>query len=295
VQSAIATNRQLLAWQGWQLELPHRWNPAKIEGDYESGSVMIADLHRPRLGLRWKRAAKKLDKTKWARAAMRAEVGQLAADEAHPIELPGSWEASTLYTEPEPPGRDVWVAFSATSGRCIEVVHHAHRRETILAQTILPSLSDLSSAQPMPWSIFDLRCVAPNGMKLTTYRLNAGDLGLTFEDKRRFVTIRQIALATIALKRRPLEKWLADQEQRRSKHYSGTGDWHEIDCGNDERVVSGICRTMVRRRRFFFLWNTPRQIVTAVFHDKVRDRLLLAQGSDEDLVHEVTASCVLTP
>ena len=80
----------LLCWQGWQLELPNRWNPTKIEGDYDSGAVMIADLHRPRLGLRWKRAAKKLDKAKWSRKALLDEVGQLAADEARPIELTGA-------------------------------------------------------------------------------------------------------------------------------------------------------------------------------------------------------------
>jgi hypothetical protein len=290
LQSAIR-HPQVLAWQGWQLNLPSRWNPTKIEGGYDSGSVMIADLHRPRLGVRWKRASPNLDKPKWARKAMVAEVGQLAADEAKSIDLPGQWEASTLYTEPSPPGRDVWVGYSPSSGRCIEIVHHAHRRETTLAQTILPTLRDLPMDAPMPWSIFDLHCVAPAGMKLASHRLNAGDLGLTFDDHRRLVTVRQIALAAMALKRLPPERWLDDQEQRRNKHYRVVDAVHEIECSGDEVTLSGICRTMRRRRRFFFLRAMPRELVTALFHDKTRDRLVIVQGSDEDLVRECAACC----
>ena len=86
----------------------------------------------------------------------------------------------------------------------------------------------------MPWSIFDLSCVAPKGMKLSYHRLNAGDLGLTFGESRRLATIRQIALAEMALKRMPLGKWLDDQEQRRGKHYRVLGDARQIELRGDE-------------------------------------------------------------
>jgi hypothetical protein len=166
-----------------------------------------------------------------------------------------------------------------------------HRRETLLAQTILPGLHDLPTDQSMPWSIFDLHCVAPARMKLAWHRLNAGDLGLTFQDKRRFVTIRQIALAGLALKRLPMEKWLADQEQRRMQHYKIAGETREIDCGADDRELKGIARTMQRRRRFFFLRGIAAELVTAVFHDQSRDRLVIVQASDETLARGSALSC----
>jgi hypothetical protein len=283
--------RQVLCWQGWRLELPSQWNPTMIQGDYEAGSILIADLHRPRLGVRWKRAAKRLDTLKWARRALAAEVGQLAADEARPIDLPGSWEASMLYVDPDPPGRDVWVGYSPVSERCVELVHHAQRRDTVLGGAILPDFKDVPVDQPMPWSVFDLRCVVPPGMTLAQHQLNAGDLGLCFQGKHRLVTVRQIALAGLALKRQPLEKWLDNQQQRRAKHYRVVGDIRDIECGPADRALKGIGRAMHRRRRFFFYRAMPRQLVTAAFHDTSRDRLIIVQGSDEALVRECAASC----
>jgi hypothetical protein len=277
-------NQHLLAWQGWSLMLPNRWNPVKIEGDYEAGSVMIADLHRPRLGIRWKRAGVRLDPAQWATKALREEVGELAAAEARGIGLKG-WDASLLYTDPEPPGRDVWVAHSSKSRRCIEIVHHAHRRENILEGTILPELRDLPGDVATPWSIFDLACTAPAGFTLATHRLNAGDLSLTFEKGRQTVMIRQIALASMALKRMGFDGWLADEESRCSKHYRPAGDSEQIELNG----LPGVTRTMRRRRRFVMMRSLPPQLITAALHDQPRDRLVIVQASDDTLLRESSA------
>ena len=76
------------AWQGWELALPARWNPVKLEGDYARGYALIADMHRPRLGLRWSSVGtKSFDAAAWAKRAMREEVGALAAAEARAIAM----------------------------------------------------------------------------------------------------------------------------------------------------------------------------------------------------------------
>jgi len=272
------------------MELPPRWNPLRLEGDFDHGSVLIADLHRPRLGIRWRRATgKRFDAAAWAMQAMRDEVGKLAADEAKPLELPaGRFAASSIYLEPQPPGRDVWLAFSRASGRCIQIVHHASRRETILVGTILPTLEDLGGRDgPMPWAVFDLSCLAPAGMKLTGHRLNAGDLSLTFADKHRIVTIRQVALAELALKRKPLRQWLADQESRRHKYHRPIAEPTELELSSDDgRRLTGLARTMVRRRRFFFLRAIWPELRTIALHDPQRDRIVIVQASDDALIHE---------
>jgi len=285
VLSKSTSKPQFLAWQGWRLPLPNRWNPVKVEGDYESGSIMIADLHRPRLGIRWKRAGKNFDPNKWSRKALRDEVGDLAAAEARGIELDG-WQASLLYTDPEPPGRDVWVAYSPISKRCTELVHHAHRRENVLAASILPELSDLPCGAPILWSIFDLTCFAPAGFPLASHCLNAGDLSLTFEKDRRSVTIRQIALAAMALKRMSVDRWLADQESRRGRHYRTVGDEEPIEIGSSK----GLSRPMQRRRRFVLMRSLSPRLLTAVLHDESRDRLVIVQASDEALLREAAAN-----
>src|SRR5688500_17918849 len=82
------------AWQGFQLHLPPGWNPVRLQGSYQSGQALIADLHGPRLGLRWRSAErKKLDARAWARRAIKAEVGAAAASRAKPITLSAESQA----------------------------------------------------------------------------------------------------------------------------------------------------------------------------------------------------------
>src|SRR5262245_37495785 len=102
-------SKPFVAWQGWKLELPPRWGQTKLEGTYDAGYALFADLHRPRLGIKWGTLGK--NKSFDPKKALRDEVGQLAADEAKDLAMPGKgWASSMLYLDPEPPGRDVWVA-----------------------------------------------------------------------------------------------------------------------------------------------------------------------------------------
>src|SRR5262249_30060764 len=113
--AAARTSTALFAWQGWQLTLPARWNPVKLEGDERSGYALIAGMDRPQLGLRWKKTpAKRFD----AMRALRGEVGSIAAAKGKPYSMAlRSWGDSLLFLEADPPGRDVFVAHSAVSGR----------------------------------------------------------------------------------------------------------------------------------------------------------------------------------
>ena len=72
----------VLAWQGWQLSLPPRWDPIKLEGGFDVGYALLADTHRPRLAIRWRTLRARDAKADRIRRAMRDEVGILAAGEA---------------------------------------------------------------------------------------------------------------------------------------------------------------------------------------------------------------------
>lgn len=270
------------AWQGWSLKLPGRWNPVKLEGDYARGYVLITDMDRPRLAMRWSTVTmRSFDAHAWAKRAMREEVGQLAADEARAIDMADTnWTAPLLYTEPKPPGRDVWVARSAASGRLVEVVYHAHRRERVLADQVLPTLLDQDSAGPMRWAVFDLSCTAPAGFRLESHVLNAGDLSLSFAKHRQRLVIRQIAVASLALQRLPIEGWLARQEASASKYYRPDGEPRE--------TPTGMTRRMTRRRRFAWMRWRPAELFTLIAHDVVRDRIVIIQSTDEALAHDLS-------
>jgi hypothetical protein len=296
--SARRSAQALLAWHGWRLNVPPRWNPVKVEGDYQTGYMLLADLHRPRLGIRWRSAAGKVDVQRWAHDALRGEVGLLAASEARDHPLPGDlWEGSRLYVEPEPPGRDVWVARSCVSGRLVQVIHHAHRRERVLAEQVLPSLTDQPVNEPGQWSIFDLSCRVPPGWALSNYRLNAGDLTLRFQHRvKRFgllhlLTVRQIAPATLALHRRPLLEWLRVQQYQQRRLYRVLLEAFEDTLPTpDGRTLAGQRGVSIRRKRYFWLTTAPRQMTTLALHDPARDRLVLVQSTDEATARHVGAT-----
>lgn len=283
----------IFGWQGFQLVLPAGWNPVKLDGTFDSGYVLIADLHGPKLGLRWRRAgARKLDSAAWARRAIEAEVGKSAARRARAMAKPGeAWAGSTLWLDSESPGRDVFAVHSVRSNRVLEIVYHAPKRDSLLEDSIIPSLSDTPVGAPRNWSIFDLRCVVPGSYALKMHRLNAGDVGLNFTAGRESLAIRQIALARLALQRLPLEKWLAGHQTAVQRHYRPAGELKELELsGAGGRV--GYCR---RRRRFAFMRWLPESIVTISLHDRERDRLVLAQGSDEPAVQALAMSAVGSP
>jgi hypothetical protein len=239
-------------------------------------------------------------------------VGQLAADEAKPFDfakdaqtldlryseepdsasssIDPTWNSPLLYTEPEPPGRDVFSVYSKTSGRLLQIAYHAHRREKLFAANILPTLADLRVDRATQWSIFDLNCVIPGGMKLRTQHLNAGDLGLTFADRYSEVTIRQIAVAQLALQRQSLDGWIASQQKASRRYHHPTGNFADTTLELHDRNLPARLSRMHRRLRYALMFNQPKTIATIGAHDAERDRLILLHGTDESLLQVIGAT-----
>jgi hypothetical protein len=282
------TNTRTVAWQGWNLEIPRRWDPVKLEGDHSQGYALFADAVRPRLGLRWQTLKRRSDPATAAQKAMQTEVGQLAAAEARPFpHLNASWQSPLLYVEPEPPGRDVFSTCSDISGRLLQVVYHAHRRENLFASAILPTLADLPTARATTWSIFDLNLVIPGGMRLKSQRLNAGDLSLTFADRYHEVTVRQIAVAQLALQRQSLDGWIADQQKTSKRYHHAAGNTSDLTITINQLNLRARLAHMPRRLRYALLWNQPPRYTTIAFHDSDRDRLVLLHGTDDSLLQVI--------
>src|SRR6476659_1330851 len=128
------------AWHGWHICLPRSWNPIKLEGDYRKGSALFADMDRPRLALRWDTPHPKgFNPETWTTRSLRDEVGSLAAEQARPS-ASALQRSALLYVDPDPPGRDVFVAHSSTSSRVIQLIHHTHKRTRTLEESIVPFL-----------------------------------------------------------------------------------------------------------------------------------------------------------
>jgi hypothetical protein len=286
---------QMIAWHGWRMQLPESWNPVKVEGDWEQGSLLIADMLSAKLGLRWRRM-KRGDPVKVANQALRKEVGSLAADEAVDQAMGDdglegdAWRTSRVYVEPKPPGRDVWIGWSSRSGRVLEIVHHAKVRDRMLVEEILPSLRDTPLDAEQAWSIFDLSCRTPAGWTLQWYRLNAGDLSLSFRKKKSTMLIRQIAPAQLALARQSMDGWLSQLPKALKKLYRPLRNLEDATLEIDGRTLEGRRGAFLRRRRLWWAWMIqPRQHILG-FHDAVRNRLVIAQGDDEPALRAVLAT-----
>ncbi len=271
----VSTLSQLrpLRWQGLSLDLPGTWDPVKLEGDASQGLMLLADLTRPKLGMRWKTLKSKTDVAKSVESAMVDEVGRLAANETVDTTPPGDeWQAGKLYIEPDPPGRDVWVGYSRATKRLVQVVYHVQGRDRVLPDQVLPTLADESA----DWAIFDLSCTPLPGSVLEKHRLNVGDLALEFHADRKPLVIRQIAVASVALTRQPIERWLAAQQLTRKKFYRPIEQPQPIEIGG----LKGVSRRIVRRRRHFLMRSLQKTLIGVALLDESRDKLLIVEAPE---------------
>ncbi len=282
---------QLIAWQGFRIWVPDSWNPVKVDGDWNQGTLLLADMQQAKLGIRW-RVQKSGDPAKWAARTMRSEVGELAAKEAKDWSMsePDAWKASRLFIEPKPPGRDVWIGWSSKTDRVLEIVHHAKERDRVLSEQVLEVLDELTSDVTQDWSIFDISCKTPAGWQLQWYRLNAGDLTLAFQSKRKTARIRQLAPASLALARQSLEKWMQQQDKTIRRLYRPMSQTNELSIdvsGREVQVRKGVLK---RKRRFFWAFTNAREITVYGLHDENRNRITIVQGDDEQVLKELLGS-----
>jgi hypothetical protein len=288
--ATIRSKSHRICWQGWHLLLPRRWDPVKLEGDHAAGYALFADSLRPRLGLRWSTPKKRgLHATRAVEALLRQEISRAGVEAAKPFDMGECWSASMLYTDPRVPGRDLWVGFSPISGRLLQIAYHVYRREHLFARRVLPSVKDLPMDRATPWSIFDLTCIIPAEMALVDKRFNVGDLGMTFADRRHEISIRQIALAELALARKPLDDWIADQQRTTNRHYKVDGAIEDASVILADRVMVGRRAQMTRKRRTL-LPRKASEYVTYAVHDDARDRIMILHGMDEALLRQIAAT-----
>lgn len=272
--------RHAFAWQGWGVVVPIEWNAIRLEGDWDRGFALLADLSGPKLGLRW--SASKTEDVgqigKLVKQAICGELGQLAESEAVADAPPGDWVGGRRFCEPEPPGRDVWVGKSPASGRIVELIYHVDRRDAVLAAELLPTLFDTAPTAETAWAVLDLSCRIPAGFRLVSQGLAAGDLRLTFEKGRQRISVRQIGPARLALSRQPLEKWLEQQLYPSRKFYKTEGKPAPVTIAD---AVSGLRQNQSKKRRAFLFRSIPRAVSTLILHDRARDRIVLVQADDE--------------
>ena len=282
----------IFAWQGWQLRVPAEWNATSLGGTFSRGHALLADLDGPRLGVRWKRIPPDKVTQAYLKEIVRSEAGASSACEVvdlSPDHQAGSPAFAAARLDSATPGRDVYAAWFAESGRLIELVCHAHEREGVLMHQLVPSLRDTSTLPRQPWCVLDLACTVPTGFELRSHDLCAGDLRLNWVNGRRFISVRQLAMAQTVLRQTPLER-LVQQAQRHAQYRRVESVLPETVVTADGREIMGQSTLMRRRRRFTWRTDLATQRVTLALHDPDRDRIVVVEADDVALARDVAAT-----
>jgi hypothetical protein len=271
-----------LAWQGWRLPVPRDWNVVRIEGDWARGMILLADLKRPRMGLRWDSLPAGGDAEAAVKSAMAAEIGSPASGPANRAAASPGWSFAMQSVEPDPPGRDVWIGHSTVSGRIAQLSFPVEARRDRAARELPDNLADTAESDETAWSILDLSCAAPAGWKLASHHLMAGDLRLTFARETDRLLIRQIAPARLALSRQSIQKWIAQHPLERRRTDRSFGEPTSITTQIHGRTDVGLRQAWTRGGRGLWrmLRGELRRVEVTLLHDAEHDRLWVIESPD---------------
>jgi len=247
-------------------------------------------LDGPRLGLRWKPMARGKVTRDLLADVVRHETDAPADGLVSESHLSDACALASAHVTPTPPGRDVFVGWSTESDRLIELVYHARERDDVLTHQLVPSLRDTAELPMQPWSVLDLACTVPAGFELRSHDLRAGDLQVHWTQGRRFLSVRQLAMAQVVLGRTSLERLIADR-QRQQPHYHPAGSIaQEVVAMHDGREIAARVGIARRPRRFFWNAGLAPQRVTLALHDSARDRIVIVEADDLALVRQVAGA-----
>ena len=292
--------RNILAWCGWQMKLEPGWRPLRISGGWGHGTMAVGDEEAPVFQVKWLRVDRdKLDFEKWARRRSRA----LKVRNFRPAPTPDGFTAAAA--APDTRGFEdtadltsVWLGFSRAAGLVLEIVMNldaAKKARRFVSREALPGMTAYPAGSCMRWAVFGGSFESAAGYRLAVTRLLLGDLALLFENGKDWLMLRQVYPASIALSRRPLDKWMqtrAFKEYRRYRQISPV-ERTEIECFG-RRLEASRC-TGVKQARWPLSAIAPRETITFAAKDIDMDRILIVEldsrkRPDERVVREAFAS-----
>lgn len=289
----------LLAWAGWQLDMPSEWFPLKLKGNAEKGSMMVGDDACAMFSLHWDRPGRKSvsDGQLWVDKRLK-KLG-LLPDQAPPAAsnfTTCGWAYGVQSEEDKQ--TTYWFGYSEPAqlllGVKVNGVLPQAQRDHI-TDHILPSLRATAADAETIWSMYNVSFVSPGGFRLFRKRLFAGDVVLEFiRGERERLMLRQVYPGKLALSRRSFDRWLEANpflERRRLRKSSVTTEpWRHA-------THEGMTGTRRRGRKcigFPLGFIRPLWTDACAVHDQVMDRLLIAEHlSPNDRDASVSETAVL--
>ena len=272
-----------LAWAGWMMKIPPKWRPLKIEDKPGSGKMILGDSSQAVAQIKWSNSAgRNFDADRWLRQRIKAVACDATTVENEPALEDfekAAWlsEAGTSKTGQ----RSLWYGYAPKAMLLLEIVINGEideKTQQIFRFRVLPSLRICDSKLVTKWAFFDVSFESPAGFTLKTKRLNVGDMALELTNRKvGRLLVRQVYPASLALKRRKLEKWVRSYPRKEHRRYKPLNEAEKWEVESFERNIDGlICRGQ-KRLPFPLGFCAPRFTISAISHDAGLDRLLIAE------------------
>lgn len=272
----MVESHRILAWAGWKMRIPSAWYPLQITGAHEAGAMIVGNSEMAMLQIKWRIAHPPRNASRWA--ADRAKH-IIKHPDIHRCDVPKGFDGAHLASDDSDlaeSGRIVWCGAAISERLMLEIVMNGSAGKAAVksfAGVVLPSITVANDNGMTAWSIFDASFEVPSDAKLISRRLYAGDIMLSMgTPKGRKILLRQIYPATLALERRPMESWLADNTVRRTIRRI-----NDMKISNaDIPGMKGLSRAGMRRLPPPLSVFGERHTMALIAHDTGRNRLLMA-------------------
>jgi hypothetical protein len=281
----VSRETRLLAWAGWQLQVPANWHPVKMEGTFIKGSMFIGDDVSPYLMLRWWRplleGQKEFDIDSWLESRFKKLHALPQPYPPAPAGLDRTAWVEGLQTKKQK-SRTIWYGYQASAEIVIEVLMTSLTPpdiQTTIITELIPSLKLSPKGDPIPWSLFTTSFISPPGFILDAHHLYSGDVALRLVNGRESLILRMVYPAGLALSRRKLSDWLDESPflERRKNRDLLQQDWR---CGRNQ--LKGVVRTGRKRLPFPLGFVRPQYNTTIAAVDEQLDRLMVADHRSPD-------------
>jgi hypothetical protein len=263
----IATEKlSLLAWAGWQLEMPAAWQPLKLTGTPAKGQMIVGDSTCAMFRIQWERNHLP-DAQAWVTERLRKHGVLPSGTPPGEKRFTACGWAYGVQSE-EDKQTTYWYAYSAPAELVLGVTVNGvlpEKLREIVTEQVLPSLRATPVTGESVWAMYDLSFVVPAGFELTRRHLFAGDVALEFRRGRNeMLMVRQVYPGDLALGRRTLENWLKAYPFHEHRRLKVTN-------------FDGACCRGRKRLGFPLGWVKPRATCAVAQHDPQLNRLLIAE------------------
>ena len=269
---------QFIAWQGFQVETPHDWNPSQLKGSAQDGYCRIDDALTPRL------------EVKWLRCRTEAPIGRivdnylagLAKDQKRKT-LPFPVRRDTRLVVPDVGEAECFEWRAASAAVNMAVLSRENRRLSVarvlfpgqdvdrpLAKRVLRSFRQHAPSEARPWSMYGLRFALPERYRLDRHSFTAGRSALCLISGRVCAEGVRLGMAAQALARKSLRELVTSDALAES--------WSRRTECTDAVVngYSGLAFRVEPKQRVLRLLARRRHAVARAWHCEASNALYVA-------------------